>query len=40
MSAGTKGAGMLPRVESLELDEYIKTGDGVIIESLLPGGIL
>lgn len=39
VSAGTKGAGMLPRVESLELDEYIKNrGDGVIIESLLPGG--
>ena len=39
VSAGTKGSGTLPRVESLELDEYIKNrGDGVIIESLLPGG--
>lgn len=36
VSAGTKGSGVLPRAEALELDEYIKSrGDGVIVEALL-----
>lgn len=39
VSAGTKGSGVLPRAEALELDEYIKSrGDGVIVEALLPDG--
>mgnify|MGYP000459206404 CR=1 FL=1 len=39
VGAGTKGEGIFPKADALELDEYIKSnGDGVIVESLLPDG--